>query len=165
MAAACQPSFLLEADRALLDCFDNDPRTIFDASDAERDSIPIFQTRHLLTLRKPKYEATKRQMGRCERHGVRLILPTHPEYPPALCTIPDPPPFLSARLAGTNGNGVCIVGSRHATPYGRRVSERFGRELEAKGVTVASGGAVASPSFQTRNLLCRRDLAEYALER
>jgi DNA processing protein len=73
-----------------------------------------------------------------------LILTAHPKYPPGLCTIPDPPPFLFVRgsLAGTNGNGVGIVGSRHATPYGRGISEKSGRELAAQGVTVVSGGAV-----------------------
>ncbi len=55
-----------------------------------------------------------------------------------------PPPFLFVlgSFAGMNGNCVGIVGSRHTTPYGRGVSERFGRELAAKGVTVVSGGAV-----------------------
>src|SRR5882757_8893602 len=97
---------------ALLEAFNNDPQAIFEASDAELDSIPVFQARHLVTLRKPEYEATDRQLRWFERYGVRLILPSHTEYPPALCTIPDPPPFLFVRgsLAGTNGNGVGIVG-------------------------------------------------------
>lgn len=129
---------------ALLECFDNDPAPIFEASDAELDSIPVFQARHLVTLRKPEYEATDRQLNWYKRYGVRLLLPAHPEYPQALCTIPGPPPFLFVRgsLADAKNNGVGIVGSRHATPYGRSVSERFGRELAAQGVTVVSGGAV-----------------------
>jgi DNA processing protein len=129
---------------ALLECFDNDPQAIFEASNAQLDSIPIFQARHLVTLRKPEYEATDRQLIWFQKYGVRLLLPSNPEYPPALCTILDPPPFLFVRgsLAGTNGNGVGIVGSRHATPYGRGVAERFARELAGQGVTVVSGGAV-----------------------
>ena len=129
---------------ALLECFDNDPAAIFEASDAELDSIPVFQARHLVTLRKPEYEATERQLNWYQRHGVRLLLPHHPEYPQALCTIPDPPPFLFVRgsLAEVKANSVGIVGSRHATPYGRGVAERFGRELSSQGMTVVSGGAV-----------------------
>ena len=49
---------------------------------------------------------------------------------------------MRGSLAETKNNGVGIVGSRYATPYGRAVSERFGRELAASGVTVVSGGAV-----------------------
>jgi predicted Rossmann fold nucleotide-binding protein DprA/Smf involved in DNA uptake len=71
----------------LLECFDSDPQAIFEASDAELDSIPVFQARHLVTLRKPEYVATDRQLSWFERYGVRLLLPSHPEYPPALCTI------------------------------------------------------------------------------
>ena len=129
---------------ALLECFDNDPAAIFAASDNELDQVSLLQARHMVTLRKPEFIATDRQLSWFQRYRVRLLLPSHPEYPPALCTIPDPPPFLFARgsLAHTNGNGVGIVGSRHATPYGRGVSERFGRELSAQGVTVVSGGAV-----------------------
>ena len=134
---------------ALLECFDNDPQAIFAASDAELDSIPVFQARHLVTLRKPEFEATDRLIKWFERYGVRRRLPTHPEYPPALCTISGyplagAPPFLFVRgsLAGAKNNGVGIVGSRHATPYGCAVSERFGRELASQGVTVVSGGAV-----------------------
>ncbi len=137
---------------ALLECFDNDPHAIFDASDSELDSIPVFQSRHLVTLRKPEYEATDRQLTWYQRHGVRLLLPSHPEFPPALNTVPDPPPFLFIRgsLAEMKANGVGIVGSRHATPYGRGVSERIGRELAAQGVTVVSGGAVGIDSAAHR---------------
>ena len=54
---------------ALLECFDNNPQAIFEASDAELDSIPIFQARHLITLRKPEFEATDRQLKWFERYG------------------------------------------------------------------------------------------------
>src|SRR3954453_24030929 len=58
---------------ALLECFDNNPQAIFEASDRELDSIPIFQARHLATLRKREYEATERQLRWFEPHGVRLV--------------------------------------------------------------------------------------------
>src|SRR5438105_4501366 len=45
---------------ALLECFDNDPQAIFEATDAQLDSVPMFQARHLITLRKREYEATER---------------------------------------------------------------------------------------------------------
>jgi len=144
---------------ALLECFDNDPQAIFEASDAEMDSIPLFQARHLVTLRKPEYEATDRQLAWYQRYGVRLLLPSHPEYPPALCTIPDPPLFLFVRgsRVDARATGVGIVGSRRATPNGRGVSERYGRELAAQGVTLVSGGAVGIDAAAHRGAVAAGD--------
>jgi hypothetical protein len=47
----------------------------------------MLQARHLVTLRKPAYVATDRQLAWFERYGVRLLLTSHPEYPPALIVL------------------------------------------------------------------------------
>ncbi|HLJ54592.1 MAG TPA: DNA-processing protein DprA [Chthonomonadaceae bacterium] len=140
---------------ALLDAFGGDSAAIFAASDRDLDAVPLFQARHLVTLRKPEFIATERQLAWFEKYGVRLILPSHPEYPQALCTILDTPPFLFVRgsLAEVKNSAVGIVGSRRATPYGRAVAERFGRELAARGVTVVSGGAVGIDSAAHRGVV------------
>ena len=119
---------------SLLQHFHYDPAVLFAAGDQELDQVALFQSRHLSRLRDPVYAATDRQLRWFEKYKVRLILPTDRDYPRLLLTIADPPPYLFVRgsLSEVSPNGVGIVGSRHATPYGRGIAERFGRELASR---------------------------------
>src|SRR5262249_34097266 len=104
---------------ALLAHFHNDPQALFAASDSELDEVPGVQARHLVRLRDQTLEVTERQWSWFERHGVRLLLRDHPEYPPDLQEIHDPPTMLFVRgnLTQSDHLSVGIVGSRHATAY------------------------------------------------
>jgi DNA processing protein len=86
-------------------------------------------------------QAIDRELKAVERLPVRVLTILDPDYPARLKTIHDPPPLLS--MSGTlreeDHQAVAIVGTRHATPAGRVVTERLGRELAAAGVTVVSG--------------------------
>lgn len=74
-------------------------------------------------------------------HGIRVLLRDDEEYPTALRSIPDPPPYLFARgtLETRDEVAVAIVGTRHTTEYGRGLASQFARDLAARGVTVVSG--------------------------
>ena len=85
----------------LLKHFNYDAEAIFSASDAELDEAPQFQSRHLVRLRDPAYQATDRQAAWFEKYGVRLLLPHHREYPLLLHTISDPPAFLCVSIHKT----------------------------------------------------------------
>jgi DNA processing protein len=76
-----------------------------------------------------------------ERHHVRLVAQGGADYPAALATIHDPPPLLYVRgtLEARDADAVALVGSRHCTPYGKRVAERLAGELARAGWTVVSG--------------------------
>lgn len=128
----------------LLAHFDNDPQRIFAATDAELDLVPGFQARHLVRLRDPLTLPTDRQVAWVEKQGVWLALRGQPEYPEPLEILPDAPPILFVRgtLLPTDSRSIGIVGSRHATPYGRATAERMSRELAEQNLTVVSGGAV-----------------------
>jgi DNA processing protein len=73
--------------------------------------------------------------------GWRWIACGEAEFPPGLAVLSDPP--LGVFVHGTvpAGPTAAIVGSRHATVYGREVAEHLGRELAAAGVCVVSGMA------------------------
>ncbi len=128
----------------LLAHFDHDPQRIFAATDAELDPVAGFQARHLVRLRDPLMLPTDRQVAWVEKQGVWLALQGQPEYPEVLEILPDAPPILFVRgtLLPTDSRSIGIVGSRHATPYGRATAERMGRELAEQNMTVVSGGAV-----------------------
>lgn len=81
------------------------------------------------------------QLGLCGKHGIRVLTGASADYPPLLREIPDPPPvlFLKGDLTPADTTSVAIVGSRHATSYGRGQAERLGRALAQTGYTVISG--------------------------
>lgn len=139
----------------LLAHFDNDPRRIFAATDAELDPVPGFQARHLVRLRDPLTQPTERQMAWVEKQGVWLALRGRPEYPETLEILPDAPPILFVRgtLLPTDSHSIGIVGSRHATPYGRATAERMSRELAEQNIAVVSGGAVGIDASAHRGAL------------
>ena len=76
-----------------------------------------------------------------ELPGNHLVTLDDPVYPPALLTMPDPPPllYIKGRLDLLHSRAVALVGSRSATPQGTEDAERFARTLSMAGVTVVSG--------------------------
>ena len=64
---------------------------------------------------------------------------TDPNYPELLKQIHDPPPRLHVSGKLPTEPMIAIVGSRRATPYGRRAAHGLARELSNAGVAVVSG--------------------------
>ncbi|MFV1986167.1 MAG: DNA-processing protein DprA [Gemmatimonadota bacterium] len=93
---------------------------------------------------RPDVRAAARIVERARRMGVRTIPLGHPEYPTSLYDLHDPPPVLYVRGAGWPGldSIIAIVGTRRASPYGRRIAARLARDLARWGWTVVSGMAV-----------------------
>ncbi|MFM0732921.1 DNA-processing protein DprA [Paraburkholderia sediminicola] len=79
-----------------------------------------------------------------ELPGNHVVTLDDPAYPPALLTMPDPPPllYIKGRLNLLHTRAVALVGSRSATPQGVEDAERFARELSQAGVTIVSGLAL-----------------------
>lgn len=76
-----------------------------------------------------------------ELPGNHLVTLDDPAYPPALLTMPDPPPllYIKGRLDLLHTRALALVGSRSATPQGMEDAERFAQTFAAAGVTVVSG--------------------------
>ena len=81
------------------------------------------------------------ELQRCEENQIHLVRDTAPDYPRLLKEIHDPPGILYVRgtLTADDGVAVAIVGSRHATPYGKQVAEKLASGLVRAGLTVVSG--------------------------
>ena len=76
-----------------------------------------------------------------EERTIRLVLETDSDYPGALRSIADPPLYLFVRgtVETRDETAVAIVGTRHATEYGRSVAGKLAAELSHRGITVVSG--------------------------
>lgn len=71
------------------------------------------------------------------------------EYPEKLKKIYDPPQklYVLGNKNLLNQNGVAIVGSRKATPYGKKVAYNLAKELSGNGLIVISGLALGIDSY------------------
>ncbi|MFM0645387.1 DNA-processing protein DprA [Paraburkholderia bryophila] len=90
-----------------------------------------------------------------ELPGNQVVMLDDPAYPPALLTMPDPPPllYIKGRLDLLHTRAVALVGSRSATPQGVEDAERFARALSAAGVTIVSGLALGIDGAAHRGAL------------
>ncbi len=76
--------------------------------------------------------------------GNRIVTLADSAYPPALLTMPDPPPllYIKGRLDLLQARAVAIVGSRSATPQGIDDARRFAHALSEAGLAIVSGLAL-----------------------
>lgn len=82
-----------------------------------------------------------RVLDQCRQHGIDWVTRDQADYPELLREIYDPPSLLFRRgtTSGQDQIAIAIVGSRHATTYGRKTAESLARALAFAGVTVVSG--------------------------
>ena len=80
----------------------------------------------------------------CRRENIDIISIRHENYPARLKTIHDPPPILYVRgtLEDRDAFSIAVVGTRRASPYGRRQTERLTTALAHAGFTIISGLAL-----------------------
>ncbi|MCG8586184.1 MAG: DNA-processing protein DprA [Pirellulales bacterium] len=81
------------------------------------------------------------QIELCAANDVTILVADDLAYPRALKEIHDPPAVLFVRgeLTSDDALATAIVGSRHATQYGKTQAERLGGSLARAGLTVVSG--------------------------
>lgn len=90
-------------------------------------------------------EAARRDIAKAQKamrdFGIRLLRRESLDYPAALASLPDPPPYLFVRgsIEERDRAAVAIVGTRHATEYGKGIAAKLGSDLAQRGVTVVSG--------------------------
>lgn len=80
-----------------------------------------------------------------EQKGIQFLTPDSAHWPRRLSSVADPPVGLYALGDTQNFNSpktFAIVGTRHASVYGRRMAEIIANGLAEAGVTIISGFAV-----------------------
>ncbi len=117
------------------------PEKIFQLSSDQiaAAGVPRNTARSIAEFR--DFEPLEKELCELPNIGARLVKWTDADYPPNLRQIADPPPFLFVRgtAALTDSTCIAIVGARAASDIGRRMAQRLGLELAAKGFTVVSG--------------------------
>ncbi|MGH7813127.1 MAG: DNA-processing protein DprA [Candidatus Binataceae bacterium] len=101
--------------------------------------IPIKVARAIAESR--NFAAAEKELCELPNIGARMVKWTDADYPPNLKHIADPPPYFFVRGDAPldTPNCVAVVGARAASDAGRRMAQRLGLELAAKGFTVVSG--------------------------
>lgn len=77
-----------------------------------------------------------------EKQKIRVFNAASAEYPPLLTQIENSPIILfakGARLDWSTGPPVAVVGTRHITEYGKKVTEKITSELVLQGCQIVSG--------------------------
>ncbi len=82
-----------------------------------------------------------RVLEHCNEHGVRVLTALDAEVPKLLGELVDAPSvlYIKGRFEAADALSLAIVGTRHATPYGRAATELFARSLSRAGLTIVSG--------------------------
>ena len=81
------------------------------------------------------------EIAHCREHNIQIVTLDDKEYPRSLLEIYDPPYalFTKGQFATQDSLSIAIVGTRHATQYGKRVAERLSSALARAGLTIVSG--------------------------
>lgn len=95
------------------------------------------------------------EIAAVRRAGCTVITWDDPDYPAELRNIDRSPPVLYVRgtLVTEDALAVAVVGTRHASTYGREVAHTLGTELARSGVTVISGLALGVDTVAHRAAL------------
>lgn len=78
-----------------------------------------------------------------ERRGIQAVCFEDDDYPELLKSIHNPPYIIYYSGAIHINRQFCLamVGARRATVYGKKIAQRFSRELASQGIVVVSGMA------------------------
>jgi len=112
-----------------------------DGSEAELLATPGITPVTVERLREAATRDLTKALAAMADRDIRLVLETDEDYPGALRSIADSPLYLFVRgtIEARDETAVAIVGTRHATEYGRSVAAKFATELSHRGITVVSG--------------------------
>lgn len=87
------------------------------------------------------FDQVDKEMQFIEQHHIRCFTYTEPDYPKRLHQCPDAPTVLFYQgTADVNAARIIgVVGTRRATPYGRRICEEIVQDLAGDDILVISG--------------------------
>lgn len=115
-------------------------QSLFEASlsDLKESSFTAAEIEKIKTI---NWTALEREQKWYEKQGVTILILTDPRYPPLLKELADPPLvlYVSGDFELLSASQLGMVGSRHPSPSGYVLAERFARALSEKGLVITSG--------------------------
>ena len=127
----------------MLECFGT-PEEVFSADREQLRNAGVSRTDTLEYLCGTDQSPVDPDLDWLKQPGNHLLTLDHPNYPPLLRQLPDPPPLLFVKgdptLLGTPQ--LAIVGSRNPSPGGAETALEFGHHLSTCGLTITSGMAL-----------------------
>jgi len=129
----------------LLEVFQH-PQAILDATPREWTAQAHLTASGCERLLQAANRNAEGELARLARLGIQVIGLHQAGYPVRLRAIADPPVvlFVKGALLPADEQAIAIVGSRHASPYGRHVAAELAAELSRRGFTVVSGMALGA---------------------
>jgi len=94
---------------------------------------------HHTATREPAERAAQEQIAALHRWESSLLTILDHDYPALLHEIFDPPPCLFVRGKLPDAPALAVVGTRHASPYGRQSTTLLCRELVGHRIVIFSG--------------------------
>jgi DNA processing protein len=141
----------------LLDRF-RSPAAVFSASIHDLSAVPGISKKSASAIVSFKsWDKILRQLDTLDKMDVKIITCLDELYPTNLLNIYDRPAllYISGHLEKED-IPVAIVGSRHASTYGRYTTDRISRELALRGITIVSGMARGIDSCAHRGALAAK---------
>ena len=137
MAAGIGP----RTQQALLSVFGS-PIGVLSAAPSELAQVPGIGPRLLRSLvAAPQNPDVQRELEICRANRISLLHESDASYPRALQEIPDPPGvlFYTGDIQPVDAMAIAIVGTRHASYYGKNQAHRLAGGLARAGITIVSG--------------------------
>ena len=125
----------------LLQYFKNDLSAAWSASDQELSNAGI-EPKIIETINqfRPKIDPDI-EYKKLLKQKISVLTILDSNYPPLLKEISNPPSILYFRgnIKPEDNFSIAIVGSRHCSPYGKSVTQKFTSQLVQNGLTIISG--------------------------
>lgn len=118
-----------------------EPERIFEATGRDLMSVEGVGETIASEMRSVSEDQVDAELAEADKHKARIIPWGDGTYPRNLLRIPDPPLVLYVRgeLKSTDDLAIAMVGTRHASFYGRKQARRLAAGLASYGFTIVSG--------------------------
>jgi DNA processing protein len=95
-------------------------------------------------LKQLDFAKADKELTWAQQPGCDILSITDSCYPEILRQIPVPPPilYIQGQIQALHGKNLAIVGSRHPSPYGQRITQLWAKQFVHHQMTLVSGLAL-----------------------